>query len=60
MIFARLSNEELITHIDALEAPTDLERELALRLALALDAIADMETEQTVNAHTNTSQEVPE
>jgi len=43
MILSSLTNEELIKLADSNEKTTPLEQELAVRLALAIDALADLE-----------------
>ena len=44
-LLSSLTNEELITLVETMESPTDLERELALRLGLALDTLDYAEDE---------------
>jgi hypothetical protein len=47
MTFRQYTNEELINHIDMDMDATQREKELAMRLAMVLDAMAEMETAVT-------------
>jgi hypothetical protein len=43
VLLSSLTTEELLAHVDTLDEATDLEKELAVRLAMAVDALSDME-----------------